>query len=93
MATIKKSTPIKENENKNFAMPRQSYKYLAIGFAIIVIGFLLMIGGGSENPAEFDESAMFSFRRITLAPIIVVAGFIFVGYAIMRKPKSNNADE
>ncbi|MDR0754117.1 MAG: DUF3098 domain-containing protein [Prevotellaceae bacterium] len=89
MATKKKSTPIKENENKNFAIPRQNYKFMAAGCAIIFLGFLLMIGGGNEDPTKFDAAEMFSFRRITLAPIIVVAGFIFVGYSIMRKPKEN----
>ena len=96
MAQIKtkvtKPNPIKEERNKDFAMPQQSYKYMAIGCAIIVLGFLLMIGGGNEDPTQFDASEMFSFRRITLAPIIVMAGFIFVGYAIMRKPKDINAE-
>jgi len=98
MAKIKKSTqgksvPVKKEEkNKDFAMPKQSYKFLAIGCAIIVLGFLLMIGGGSDDPTVFDASKMFSFRRITLAPIIVIAGFIFVGYAIMRNPKTTAED-
>ena len=77
-----------KNENKvkpNFALGPGNYKLLAIGFAIIVIGFLLMIGGKSENPNEFSEE-IFSFRRITLAPIIVLAGFVFEIWAIMRKP-------
>lgn len=87
MAKINKHTQAKEDKNENFAMPKQSYKYMAIGCAIIVLGFLLMIGGGNEDPTKFDAASMFSFRRITLAPIIVVAGFVFVGYAIMRKPK------
>jgi hypothetical protein len=89
MATFKKSVSTKANDDKNFAMPKQSYKYMAIGCAIIVLGFLLMIGGGNDDPTQFDESKMFSFTRITLAPIIVVAGFVFVGYSIMRKPKEN----
>jgi hypothetical protein len=91
MAKTNKSTQIKED--KNFAMPKQSYKFMAIGCAIIVVGFLLMLGGGNADPTQFDASAMFSFRRITLAPIIVVAGFVFVGYAIMRKPKGESEKE
>ncbi|MDR2065143.1 MAG: DUF3098 domain-containing protein [Prevotellaceae bacterium] len=89
MATLKKITQIKDSGNKNFAIPRQNYKLMAIGCAIIFLGFLLMIGGGNEDPAKFDAAEMFSFRRITLAPITVIAGFIFVGYSIMRKPKEN----
>lgn len=78
----------KQEEDKlGFAIPADNYKYLAIGFGIIVIGFLLMIGGGSEDPTEFSAD-IFSFRRITLAPIVVLFGFIFEIWAILRKPKS-----
>jgi len=79
----------KKNENKdmlNFALGPENYKLLAIGFAIIVAGFLLMLGGKSDDPAKFSEN-IFSFRRITLAPIVVLAGFIFEIWAIMKKPK------
>ncbi len=61
-----------------------NYKLMLIGFGIIVLGFLLMMGGGSDDPDVFNE-AMFSFRRITLAPIVVLAGFAFEIYAIMIK--------
>ncbi len=77
-----------KNDNKekiNFALGRENYKLLAIGFGIIVIGFLLMLGGKSEDPNVFSEE-IFSFRRITLAPIVVLAGFIFEIWAIMKKP-------
>lgn len=78
-----------KNENKektNFALARENYKLLAIGFVIIVIGFLLMLGGKSADPNKFSDN-IFSFRRITLAPIVVLAGFIFEIWAIMKKPK------
>jgi fumarate reductase subunit D len=78
-----------KNENKdklNFALGPENYKLLAIGFAIIVLGFLLMLGGKSDDPNKFSED-IFSFRRITLAPIVVLAGFIFEIWAIMKKPK------
>ena len=68
-----------KNENKeklSFALGKENYKLLAIGFVIIVIGFLLMLGGKSESPDKFSDD-IFSFRRITLAPIVVLAGFIF----------------
>ncbi len=83
----------KSKDNKvEFALSKENYKLLIIGFAIIIIGFLLMIGGKSENPNEFNE-AVFSFRRITLAPIIVLLGFIFEIYAIMKKPKETESDK
>jgi fumarate reductase subunit D len=80
------STKKKKDGRLNFALGRENYKLLAIGFAIIVIGFLLMLGGKAESPDEFSEK-IFSFRRITLAPIVVLIGFVFEIWAIMKKPK------
>ena len=74
-----------EDKKIEFALGRENYILLIIGFAIIIFGFLLMIGGKADNPNEFNEK-IFSFRRITLAPIIVLLGFIFEIYAIMKKP-------
>ena len=80
----------KETDQKfQFALGKENYILLAIGFAIIIIGFLLMIGGRSEDPNVFNEE-IFSFRRITLAPIIVLFGFMFEIFAIMKKSKSEN---
>jgi fumarate reductase subunit D len=79
----------KEKEKLNFALGRENYKLLAIGFVIIVIGFLLMLGGKSDDPKVFNEK-IFSFRRITLAPIVVLAGFIFEIWAIMKRPKKSD---
>jgi membrane-bound ClpP family serine protease len=76
-------------ENTGFALGKENYKLMAIGFAIIVVGFILMAGGGSDDPNVFNPD-IFSFRRITLAPIILLFGFAFEIYAIMKKPKSNN---
>ena len=55
-----------------------------------ILGFILMIGGKSEDPSVFNEEEIFSFRRITLAPMVVLAGFIFEIWAIMKKPRSNS---
>ncbi|MGB8358188.1 MAG: DUF3098 domain-containing protein [Bacteroidales bacterium] len=77
----------KEDDKKTgFALGRENYKLMAIGFAIIIIGFILMAGGRSDDPKVFSED-IFSFRRITIAPLIVLAGFIFEIYAIMKRPK------
>ena len=79
---------MKDNSEKfGFALSKQNYYLLAIGFVIIIIGFLLMTGGGSEDPNVFNEEELFSFRRVTLAPIVILAGFVFEIYAIMKKPK------
>lgn len=76
----------KEIKVTGFALGKENYKLMAIGFAIIVIGFILMAGGGSNDPNVFSED-IFSFRRITLAPVILLIGFVFEIYAIMKKPK------
>lgn len=73
-----------------FAIPSENYLYLVIGFVIILAGFLLMMGGKSPDPNVFNEKELFSFRRITLAPIVVLFGFAFEIWAIMRKPKVQN---
>ena len=78
----------KSTEKENFALGPENYKLLIIGFVIIIVGFLLMIGGKTEDPAVFNEDQIFSFRRITLAPIVVLFGFVFEIWAIMKKPKT-----
>lgn len=75
-----------EDKKTGFALGRENYKLMAIGFAIIIIGFILMAGGKSDDPKVFSED-IFSFRRITVAPLIVLAGFIFEIYAIMKRPR------
>jgi hypothetical protein len=73
-------------ENPGFALGRENYKLMAIGFGIIIIGFILMVGGRSNDPNVFNPG-IFSFRRITLAPLILLIGFVFEIYAIMKKAK------
>ncbi len=76
----------KENKKFEFALSKQNYILLAVGFAIIILGFILMIGGRSNDPNVFSKE-LYGFQRITLAPMLVLAGFIFEIYAIMKKPK------
>lgn len=78
----------KESKGTGFALGKENYKLMAIGFAVIVLGFILMAGGGSDDPNVFNPD-IFSFRRITLAPVILLFGFLFEIYAIMKKPKNN----
>lgn len=70
---------------------RKNYMMMLLGIAIIILGFALMAGGGEHTTTEFDES-IFSFRRITLAPIVVIAGFAFEIYAIMKRFKEDKED-
>ena len=64
--------------------PRRNYVILLIGLAVLLLGLVLMAGGGSDSPEEFNYE-MFSFRRITLAPILVVGGFVIEIYGIMKR--------
>ena len=84
MASPTKQTPA---PNEGLAFEKENYVIMLIGLAFIVIGFLLMSGGGSGDPKIFSEE-IFSFRRITLAPIVVMLGFIIEIYAILKKPKA-----
>ena len=74
------------SENKKQPMPltKRNYMLMLVGALIIVLGFVLMSGGGEHTATEFDES-IFSFRRITLAPIVVIVGFVFEIFAIMKR--------
>lgn len=78
------------NKSK-LAFGKENFILLAIGMAIVVIGYILMSGPGS-TPEQFNPE-IFSWRRIRLAPIVCLAGFITMGYAIVHRPKSNPADQ
>lgn len=86
--TMKSAAPEKQKSSSgfDFAFGKENYKLLLIGLGLILVGFLLMIGGGSKDPNVFND-AIFNFRRLTLAPILVLAGFVVEIFAIMKKPK------
>lgn len=67
-----------------FAFTKPNYIWLIIGLAVNILGFVLMIGGASEDFSQFNEDELFSPLRITLAPILVVGGYIIMLYAIMK---------
>lgn len=81
---MKKFQDIKDNNDKNMPLTVRNYILIAIGFAVIVLGFVLMIGGTKATPEEFSYD-IFSWRRITLAPIVVIAGFAFEIFAILKR--------
>ena len=72
-----------KNDTK-MTLSRKNYTLMAIGLGIIILGMILMAGGGSDNPEVFNYD-MFSWRRITLAPILIVGGFAFEIYALLKK--------
>lgn len=66
---------------------KKNYIYLIISFVIVVIGFMLMMGGGSDDPNVFNAEELFSFRRITLSVIVTLIGFGAMVFSIMKKTK------
>ena len=84
----KESVSLKEfNKTAPLSFSAKNYKLLLTGLGINILGFLLMIGGATDDPAKFDASELFSDRRITIAPMLIVAGYIVIAFAIMKKPK------
>jgi hypothetical protein len=78
---------MKKNEQKpEFLFDKENYKWLLIGIAVITIGFILMAGGGSDDPKVFNER-VFNFQRIRLAPSVVLIGFGITIYSIFKNPK------
>ena len=75
-------------DNKKFAFDKVNFLLLAIGMAVVIIGFLLMTGPSSSS-ANF-EADIFSVRRIKVAPVVCLLGFVFMIYAVLRKPKEEN---
>ena len=78
-------------DRRNFAFDRVNFILLAVGMAIVVIGFLLMSGDGST--AEHYNPDIFSVRRIKVAPAVCFFGFVFMIYGVMRKPKDNGVEQ
>ena len=79
-----------EQKNKdltkgNFIFGKKNYKFMLIGLGVIVLGFILMSGGGSDDPNVFSPD-IFSFRRIRLAPTLILIGFGIQIYAILLNP-------
>lgn len=67
-----------------FAFQKTNFQWLIIGLGILVLGYILMSGGQAEDPTAFSED-IFNFRRITLAPIVVLTGYATIFYAILKR--------
>ena len=81
----KKNNSNKNGEKQEMVFSWSNYKWMLIGAGVILLGFILMAGGGSDNPEVFNSEAIFSWRRIGLAPFVVLVGFFLVGYSIFHK--------
>ena len=73
-------------DKKNLAFDKMKYILLAIGMAVVVLGFILMSGGSSDETAYNPD--IFSVRRIKVAPVVCLLGFVSMIYAVIRKPKN-----
>jgi hypothetical protein len=78
---------------KHFGFNPKNYKFLIIGLIINILGFVLMIGGGSEDPSKFNGDELFSPIRITLAPFLIVLGYVVIFYSIMKKNPSDESNQ
>jgi len=72
-------------EKTKMVLGKKNYVFIITGCLVVILGFILMSGGGSEDPNVFQEDELFSFRRITLAPFLVMSGYGLVLYGIMKK--------
>jgi hypothetical protein len=92
MATAVKPAPATPPKKKmdekpvEFAFGKENYILLLIGLVLIILGFVLMMGGGSKDPKVFNEE-VFNTQRLTVAPILILAGFVVEIFAIIKKPK------
>ena len=73
------------NKKNKLLFGNRNYKFMILGLIFIAVGFILMSGGGSDDSNVFNEE-IYNFRRIRLAPMLVVTGFIIEVYAILTKP-------
>ncbi len=73
-------------EKRDFVFGKQNYIIMIIGLVVLAIGYILLSGGGSDNPDQFSE-ALFNTRRMLWAPLFIVGGLVIEVYAIMKKAK------
>ena len=76
----------------SFVLDKRNFILIAAGFLTCVLGFILMSGGAVEDPKEFNPE-IFNTRRLTIAPVVVLIGFIVVGVGVMLKPKTDSKTE
>lgn len=81
----KEVTGVQDKDSGRFAMSVPGIRLLLVGLIVIVSGFVLMAGGGSGDPGQFNW-AMFNFPRMVAAPVLIVAGIVIEIVAIMKKP-------
>ncbi|GMV78618.1 MAG: hypothetical protein AMXMBFR79_17480 [Chitinophagaceae bacterium] len=82
------TTPIHHHKEKTFLFSKNNYTWMTIGAVIIILGMFLMTGGKNQDPTVFDEKVVYATQRITIAPILILLGFVIEIYAIFKNPKA-----
>jgi Protein of unknown function (DUF3098) len=85
MATSKQTSTVPETK----LFDKSNYTIMLVGLVVMALGFILMVGGKSPDPTKFNDDVIYSARRITLAPALIVGGFIIEIFAIMKRPKKS----
>lgn len=86
-AQVTGATAKKEPAGMGRLFGKENYTWMLVGAAVMIVGFLLMAGGRSPDPNVFDTNEVYGFRRITIAPIVILAGFVIEIYALFRQPR------
>jgi hypothetical protein len=73
--------------NSNITLSKTNYSIIILGCIIVIIGFVFMSGGGTDDPTVFNEEELFSYRRITLAPFLAVLGYMVVLFGVLKRAK------
>ena len=89
---MKKEKKNEQETKGKFALPARNVYLLLIGLVVIALGFVLLAGGGSDDPGVFTGQALFSFRRMVIAPLLICGGFVFEIIAIMHVKKDKGND-
>jgi Protein of unknown function (DUF3098) len=79
----------KQTVQQNVLFGKENYTWMLAGLIAMALGFFLMAGGKSSDPKVFDPNEVYSTTRITIAPLLIIAGFVIEIFAIMRKPKAD----
>lgn len=90
MKATKTAAVKKEKAGIGTLFDRSNYTFMLLGAAVMIIGFLLMAGGRSEDPNVFNTNEVYGTRRITIAPIVILAGLVIEIIAIFRQPKTTD---
>lgn len=85
----KEKKQVQAGDASNPLFGKENFMWMLIGLAVLALGFFLMAGGKSSDPKVFNDNEVYSTTRITIAPILIIAGFVIEIFAIMKKSKAN----